>query len=379
MTELSFEVARGLAATMQGFGRRPRARASRWRLGAALATLTALVVAPHPAEASPDETPATIELRYFVAKGIARCFSEDEFRDAVRARLADHSFASRRPTIVTTSITREGSRLRATVTLREEGDASSEGEVTKETFAAPSECRTLSAAAALAVSLAIERARSEAPPPPEAPPEAPAETPPEAPPEPEPEHEPTREPRRAAQPLAPSRPTQPLRPQRAPFELRTHASLTGEYGILPGPSIGESVGASLRIDGWSAGLEVGAWLPASVSSSASRAGAKAWLSFMSGSACAERARLFVCGVGTLGGFRASGTGRLLSRSSGSLYVALGVRLGTEIPLVGPFSLAVHGSVLTPLLRPTLRIGDALLWRAPIAGGELGIGLRMSIL
>ena len=89
--------------------------------------------------------------------------------------------------------------------------------------------------------------------------------------------------------------------------------------------------------------------------------------------------MFVCGVGTLGDFRASGTGRLLSRSSGSLYVALGVRLGTEIPLVGPFSLAVHGSVLTPLLRPTLRIGDALLWRAPIAGGELGIGLRMSIL
>lgn len=375
MTELSFEVARGLAAIVQGFGRRPRARAARWRLGAALATLAALVIAPRPAEASPDETPSTIELRYVVAKGIAGCFSETEFRDAVQARLADHSFASRRPTVVTTSIKREGSRLRATVTLREEGDAGAAGEVTKETFAAPSECRTLSAAAALAVSLAIERARSEAPPPPEAPPEAPAETPPEA----SPEHEPAREPRRAPRPIAPSRPPQPLRPQRAPFELRTHASLTGEYGILPGPSIGESVGASLRIDGWSAGLEAGAWLPASVSSSASRAGARAWLGFLSGSACAEHARLFVCGVGTLGDFRASGTGRLLSRSSGSLYVALGVRLGTEIPLAGPFSLAVHGSVLTPLLRPTLRIGDALLWRAPIAGGELGIGLRMSIL
>ncbi len=41
-----------------------------------------------------SETPATIELRYVVAKGIARCFSDDEFRDAVQARLADHSFAS---------------------------------------------------------------------------------------------------------------------------------------------------------------------------------------------------------------------------------------------------------------------------------------------
>src|SRR5690348_16209563 len=109
MTELSFEVARRIAASVQGFGRRPRARACGCRLattlggigvarltpvafarlGAALATLVALVVAPRPAEASPDETPATIELRYVVAKGIAGCFSEAEFRDAVQTRLAD--------------------------------------------------------------------------------------------------------------------------------------------------------------------------------------------------------------------------------------------------------------------------------------------------
>ncbi len=144
--------------------------------------------------------------------------------------------------------------------------------------------------------------------------------------------------------------------------------------------MGASFGASLKlVDRWSVGLEAGAWVPATVESSRARAGAKAWLVSAGPSACAHERIGFVCAIGVVGDFRAAGTGRLLSRFSDSTYVALGARVGTEIPFARPFSLLIHASALVPLLRPSLRIEDELLWRAPLVGGELGIGVRMSIL
>jgi hypothetical protein len=149
--------------------------------------------------------------------------------------------------------------------------------------------------------------------------------------------------------------------------------------MLPSASLGTAFGASLKIDRWSAQLEAGAWLPATVESSTRADGAKAWLLTLSGAGCVHGgAHSFMCAAFAVGDFRASGTGRLLSRSSGSTYVALGARVGTELPLAGPFFLLLHAGVLAPILRPTLRIGDELLWRAPLVGGEFGLGVRMSI-
>lgn len=317
------------------------------------------------AAAAPEAGAATVELGYTVGSGITGCLSEAAFRDAVRTRLPHSSLASERPIVVSTSIERDGRRLRAIVTLREDGSTGAPVEAAQELFASPNECATLSAAAALAVSLAIERARSHAPPPPPEPvapePVRPAEARPP----------PSR--RRAPRPL-------PRRPVPSGREVRTHAVIGGSYGILPSASIGASFGASLKLaDRWSAGLDAGAWLPATAESSSGRAGAKAWLVFAGPSACAHASHGFVCVIGAAGDFRAVGTGRLLSRSTDSTYLALGARVGTEIPLGRPFSLLIHGSAVVPLLRPALRIQDELLWRAPLAGGELGVGIRMSIL
>lgn len=305
---------------------------------------------------------------YAVAEGIVGCLSESEFHEAVRRRLSDDSFASGAAVSVATRIERDGQRLRATIVLQDVG-ASAPVEAVQEIFAARDECAPLSAAAALAVSLTIERSRAHA-----------RVEPPPSPPEPP----------REVQRAAASRPPRPPSPRRAPAptaaaedrqsrELRTHALLTGGYGILPDASIGAASGASLKLERWSAQLEAGAWLPTTVESGTGDGGARAWLIALSAAGCLHAGRSFVCGVGTLGELRASGTGRLLSRSSGSTYLALGARVGTELPLAGPFSLLVHVGALAPLLRPSLRIGNELLWRAPVVGGELGIGIRMSIL
>jgi hypothetical protein len=326
--------------------------------------LGAVLFAPRVAMATTTDA-TQVELRYVVDKSIPDCLSEERFQDAVRRRLEHDALAPGAPLVVTTRLERiESERLRATMTVEGQNAPSASQEV----FASLGECATLSATAALVVSLTIERMRGLVPPPP---PEVPVEVPPPAPAE-SPAAKPARPPER--QPVKP-----PPTPRRAARELRTHALATLGYGILPDTALGASVGASMRFGRASAGLDAGTWLPNATYLESTRAGARAWLVFLSGSACLAGRGLFVCGVGTFGDFRASGTGRLLSQSSGSTYAALGGRVGAEIPLAFPFSLVIHGAALAPLVRPSLRVGDWLLWRAPWIGGELGIGIRMSIL
>jgi hypothetical protein len=345
-------------------------QAAPWkRLGALLAAAF-VAFAPRAASAFSD---VGIEIPYSVDKGISGCLSEAAFQDDVRQRLTEERAPLEQPIVVATRIERQGNQLLATVTLR---TPTHPVEVSQTIFAAPNECATLSKAAALAVSLTIERARRQAQPAPPAPPTPPPSTaPPVGPPPAAPK--PVTPPGRPA-PVQPRRPAAP-RSRPARISLRTHALLTSSVGVLPDVSLGTTAGASLRRGPWSAGLEAGASYPSTVESSTRRDGGKAWLVFLSGSACAHRHGLFVCGVGLVGDFRAVGTGQLVSRSSDSLYVALGARLGADVPLGGPFSVAAHGGLFAPLLRPSLRIGDELLWRSPALGGEFGLGIRMSIL
>jgi hypothetical protein len=338
--------------------------APRTVLGALLA-FAFVVLVPRTARAIDAE----LELPYSIGPGIAGCLSEAAFHAAVRERLAADRTAPIAPMVVVTRIERARRQLRATVSLQ---TASNQEEASQTLVAGLHECSTLSKTAALAVSLTIERARERAE----------AEV---APPLPAPEPPPLarEEKETVAPPPPPSRPVRltrpPARPKRHRPTLRTHALLTSSYGVLPDLALGTLAGASFKTERWSAVLEAGAWLPSTVQSSTRRDGGKAWLVFLSGSACAHRGALFVCGVGVLGDFRAAGTGHLLSRSSDSTYVAVGGRLGADIPLGGPFSLVVHGDVLAPLFRPSLRIDHELLWRAPVLAGEFGVGVRMSIL
>ena len=50
-----------------------------------------------------------------------------------------------------------------------------------------------------------------------------------------------------------------------------------------------------------------------------------------------------------------------------------------MPLHHPFALVLYTGLIAPLVRTTLRIGDEMLWRAPLAGAELGTSIRITIL
>ncbi|OJY14817.1 MAG: hypothetical protein BGO98_37060 [Myxococcales bacterium 68-20] len=334
----------------------------------------ALSIPAREAAAQPAAEAPIVELSYSAVD--AGCFSESEFRDAVRQRLAFDPFApsgGAKPIAVTTRIVRSGSQLRASIVLTEPDRPS---EAAQEIASGPEGCATLSVAAALATSMSIERtiARRGAtePSPPAA--EAPgAETPTDESPLPEAESPP--QPRRTVRPRTKVRETP--RPRSRPIGVRTHAGPIFGLGILPGVAAGVSAGGTLELGFFRPGLEAAGWFPSEATSSRG-GGARASLIVLSGTACAHHGRLFACGLATLGEFRAAGTDLLVSRSSGSMYAAVGGRAGIELPLVAPFSLGLQATAVVPLVERTLRIVDEVLWLAPPVGGELGMFWRVTI-
>ncbi|AKU93867.1 hypothetical protein AKJ09_00531 [Labilithrix luteola] len=309
--------------------------------------------------------------------GLRGCLSESAFRKEILRRLPDDPFADDGAIVITTVISAQGERLRAHIELHDPNEPDA---VDQEVFARPDECATLGAAAALAVSLTIQHSRElartrEAPPdesnptvphPSELVPEEPSSTP-QVPPGPSPVR-PIRNVGGAAR-----RPTK--------LELRTHAVLALGWGLLPDVTPGTLFGASLKRGHWSATLEAGGFLPAR-SESSRGGGANAWLVFLAAAGCGhlgDAGRLFACGTVTVGDFRAAGTTPLLSRSSESTYVAVGARVGLELPISRPFALVVQLDGTAPVVRQALRIGDELLWKTPVVGGYLSVGVRMSIL
>ncbi|MDF2691676.1 MAG: hypothetical protein K0S65_59 [Labilithrix sp.] len=336
-----------------------RQRSAKRSVGFVSALVGCCVVFTPGAASSSPTAGLKVQLRYDVDEPAASCPSEAEFRAEVLRRLPDDPFAPDGSVVILTRIDRRAERLRATVLLREPSPPT---EVTEELFASLDDCATLSAAAALVVSLAIERSRSHASfePRPAAPSreEVPVKT--------------------ALAPQASRAPVQAPEPKRATLDLRTQVASDIGYGILPGVSAGSSFGLSLKRDVWSAGLEAGAWLPATVESSRG-GGATASLRYLSGSVCTHRLQLFVCGAATVGDFHAAGTMQLLSRAARSTYLALGGRLGVELPLWRPLALVLQLEAIAPLVGATLEIGGQLLWETPTVGAHLTAGFRVSIL
>jgi hypothetical protein len=60
-----------------------------------------------------------------------------------------------------------------------------------------------------------------------------------------------------------------------------------------------------------------------------------------------------------------------ARTESIPFVALGARLGAELPITAPFLVRFHLDGMTPLTRPTLRLDGSPVWRTPAFSGALG--------
>jgi hypothetical protein len=296
--------------------------------------------------------PPTVRLSYRVGEGATDCPDELTLRNAVSARLGYDPFQTGAPNSISAEITRGVRGFRAVIELR-----SSRGEVTGSRLlnSTRNDCSELASAMVLSISIAIDPlvlSRRASPSPPLPLPEFPQQC-----------------------PLCPEPPPCPLPPPppSAPISFRASAGTLAALGSAPTLAFGATMQAGLRRRNASLALEGRIDIPASETISA-REGVETTLLLASIVPCVHHHSWMGCALVSAGALRGVGKEVDVPRKETTAYVAMGARLGAEIPLTYVLALQIHLDVLAPLIRTTLRLNDADAWTTPPLSAALGAGV-----
>ncbi len=326
------------------------------------AGLAALVVVGIPALglAAPART---AKFTYGRGAGAADCPDVDVIRAGVVARLGYEPFDDRAERAVAATVNRTGRTLEARIEI-----AGADGKATAERklVSRRSDCVELASALELAISIAIDPLAGSRPrPAPAAPPPAP---PPPAPPPP-PEIIVVRE------PAPPSQPAQPPPVPPVPIGFQVRLGGLGSVGSAPAATIGGSVQASARRGSFSLGLEGRGDLTSTTTLEFDnmRVGDMQTSSLMGSLVpCALRGVLEGCALLSAGAIRAASHDLAMPQQVSAPFVALGARVGLELPLGGILSAGVHADVLARITDVVLRVSGQPVWTSPAISAALGV-------
>jgi hypothetical protein len=323
-----------------------------------LSVLTCSVESRAAADPEPRDRSA-VHLIYTVAPGTEGCPDESAIRNSVSARLGYEPWDEKADRTLHASVKRGGRALVGRIELR-----SRQGKLLgkRELRSQGNDCKDLAASMELAISIAIDplsitRTKPTAAPSPPPPPPSKADQPkivyvPSPP---------------------PPAPTPPPLPG-PPWKLA--ASLGGmvAFGSAP-PSVagGLTLGLRLRRGLFSVGAEGRFDLPANQDVQGGKISG-----FIMGGAllpCAHYKAFFGCVNVTAGALRAAGHDLLSAENVTMPYLATGLRLGAEIPLVSILALRVYGDLLATCTRISLKETDTgkVFWTTPPVSGVLGLG------
>ena len=317
-------------------------------------TATAFAAAP----------PRTAKLTYTRGAGASDCPDDDVIRAGVAARLGYEPFDDRAERVVTATVSRTGHVLEARILIAgADGKAAAERKLTSR----QSDCAELASAMELAISIAIDplagsRPRAAPPAPP------PAPTPPPAPPPP---------PRVIVvrEPAPPPAPAPPPPAPRVPIVFQVRLGGLGTLGSAPAAAVGGTVQASVRRGWFSIGLEGRGDLAQTTELDYNgRQVGDFQTSTLMGSLvpCAFRGVLEGCALLSAGQIRASSRGLAMPQQVTAPFLAVGARVGLEIPLGSVLSWGAHLDVLAPISETVLRIGGQPVWTSPAISGALGV-------
>jgi len=347
--------------------RRRRPGRGRWVFVAAQICGAVLAV---PAVAA---TARTAKLTYSRGASASDCPDIDVIRAGVAARLGYEPFDDRAEVAVSASVSRSGHALEARIQI---AGADGKSAAERKLVSRQSDCLELASAMELAISIAIDPLAGNRlrPSQPVASP-APAPAAPSAPPPP-PEVIVVRE---AAPPAAAA----PIRPApAAPVVFQVRLGGLGTVGSAPAASVGGSVQASARRGWLSIGLE-GRGDRASTTTldfNGAPVG-EMQTSLLLGALvpCAFRGVLEGCALVAAGAIRASARGLDMPQQVSAPFVAVGARVGVELPLGSILSAGVHADLLAPVTELVLRVSGQPVWTSPAISGSLGltIGVRFS--
>ncbi len=301
--------------------------------------LVAVVLVAAVARANP-----TARLVYLRDEAIAGCPDERALRDAVAARLGYDPFRDDAATTITATLSRGGRGVRAVVTLQ---DATGRTTGSRTLASDRSDCAELGSAVALAISIAVDPlALVRKPPPAEAP--APAPACPEC-------------------PVCPPPPA----PPRAKASFRAQVGAQLDLGAVPGvASLGITASAGVRWRAASIAVE-GRVDPRLATFDAPNGRVGATLLLVELAPCAHFRWAAACALVGAGALQGVSAGIAAPRRDSTFYAAAGARLAVEIPLRGPFALALHGDLLATITRTTLQIDGTDAWATPPLSGAVG--------
>lgn len=304
-------------------------------------------------------------LVYMRGPGAESCPDQTTVREAVKKRLGyDPFFPSSDKTIVA-RIVRDANKLRGEVELvDEQGTQAGKREFSAE----PDQCQQLVHAMALSISIAIDpnSAETYAQGPKEAPAADPAEKQQGSQPEPEAEVPPT--------PVVAPAPAPPAKPAAESAQTLWSAGLgaTFQVGSMPHVAIGATAFAALRMSIWSLSIE--GELDAPMTTREKGVELRSYGGALKLVPCGHWKALFACQISALRWLAASGSVTGLGGAAPSL--ALGARLGAELPLNSTFGVLGYGDLLLTALPVQLKSESTELWKTPLFSGGLGIAAAL---
>jgi hypothetical protein len=142
--------------------------------------------------------------------------------------------------------------------------------------------------------------------------------------------------------------------------------------MAPGPSVGGTVGAALRLAWFSLGV-AGLFNAPSSAPAGDAFEASTWSAIASILPCASFGPFFGCAVAQAGTLQSRGQDAgNTTRSAATVWGALGGRLGAVLPVTGPLFVRGHVDVLGDLSPTTLTLNGMQPWVAPPVASTLGI-------
>jgi hypothetical protein len=313
--------------------------------------------------AAAPATPRTAKLTYSRGPGALDCPDTDVIRAGVAARLGYEPFDEGAALLVSATVNRTGRTLEARIEIAGPGGGAA---AERKLVSRQSDCVELASAMELAISIAIDplagsRPRPAPPPPPPMPP-----SPPPAPPQVIVVREPARP---APAPKVEPRPSVPIG-----FQVRLGG--LGAVGAAPAASAGGTAQASVRRGSFSLGLEGRGDIASTTTlifNNEPLGEMQTTLLMGSLVPCAFRGILEGCVLLSGGAIRASARGLANPQQVSAPFLAVGARVGLEIPLGSVLSIGMHADVLAPITELVLHVdGDKEVWTSPAISGALGL-------
>jgi len=309
----------------------------------------ALLVAEAVALGAPAQTASRVRLDYQRGEGATSCPDATALQVGVAGRLGYDPFDDRAIRRLNVAIRQAGHGLEARIEMVDAGALVAE----RRLVSRQRDCKELASSVELAIAIAID--------PTGAPPASPA-APEQAP------TSPTLDP--APAPL--SRPVTSSHPLAGDLA----AMLVGGLRSAPSPSLGISLGGSLRGEVWSLGIEARADLP---SSESLRVGSVK-TSLYTGSLvpCLGSAHLAFCALATAGLLHGAADGLDHERDANFFFAAVGARIALGYPIDHRWSLALHADALSPLTEIDLTVDGGSVWSTSTLVCSVALGATAKI-